>query len=135
MMHTERSFQPRQPLLHDKETVQSAPPNEQAAELQTSLFFWDSKSGSHTSEGKSDSNVSRGTCEMLRGSLQDFPSPSTSRRAPQKKKEKVSVKISTSLKVKTRFTWEPQSVTVQSDSLTGLTNPQFQRAHAVKRES
>ena len=86
------------------------------------FFFLDSESRSHTSEGKSDSYVSRGTCEMLRGVLQDFPSPSTSRRALTQKKENASVKISTSLKVKTRFTWEPQSVTVQSDSLAGLTN-------------
>ena len=42
-----------------------------------------------------------------------------------KKKEKASVKVSKSLLVKTRFTWEPQSFTVQSDSLAGLTNHGF----------
>ena len=41
----------------------------------------------------------------------------------KKNKEKASVKISTSLKVKTCFTWEPQSVTVQSDSLAGPDQP------------
>ena len=33
-----------------------------------------------------------------------------------KKREKASVKVSTSLLVRTRFTWEPQSVTVQTKS-------------------
>ena len=60
---------------------------------------------------------------MLSGGLQDFPSPSPPRQAlpPKKKEEKASVKVSTSLKAKTNFTWEPQSVTVQSNSLAGLT--------------
>ena len=55
----------------------------------------------------------------------------------QKKKEKASVKVSTSLKVKTRFTWEQRSVTVQSDSLTGLTNHGFNAlsSNAVKIKS
>ena len=34
--------------------------------LKNNTFFLDSKSKSHTSEGKSDSYVSKGTCEMLR---------------------------------------------------------------------
>ena len=45
-------------------------------------------------QGKSVSEVSTGACQMLTGSLQDFPSPSTSRRHPQKKEEP-SIKVST----------------------------------------
>ena len=77
--------------------------------------------------------VNRSTCEMLRGGLQDFP-PSPKKK---KDKEKASVKVSTSLLVKTRFTWEPQSVTVQSNSLAGLTNHGFDAlsSNAVKIKS
>ena len=45
-------------------------------------------------QGKSVSEVSTGTCQMLTGGLQDFPSPSTSRPHP-KKKEEPSIKVST----------------------------------------
>ena len=45
---------------------------------------------------------SRGTCEMLRRGLQDFPSHPTSRRA-QKSREKVSVKVRTVAPGQNRF--------------------------------
>ena len=97
------------------------------------FFLLDSKSGSHRSEGKADSYVSRGTVRDAEGRSAGLPLTVNIPPCLPKKKEKASVKISTSLNFKTRFTWEPQSVTVQSDSLAGLTNPQFQRAH--KKES
>ena len=65
-------------------------------------------------QGKVRRKVSGGTCEMLRGGLQDFPSPSTSRRAPKKIKEKPAPRSVPSLLVETRYTWEPQTVSVPS---------------------
>ena len=47
------------------------------------LSFMDVKSRSHVQSARS-TRVSRGTCEMRRGGLQDSPSPSTSRRAQKK---------------------------------------------------
>ena len=57
---------------------------------------------------------------------------------PKYNKEKASIEVSTITPgQKTRFTWEPQSVTVQSDSLAGLINHGFNAlsSNAVKIKS
>ena len=58
-------------------------------------------------------------------------------KAAYEKSGQTVVKVSTSLKVKTRFTWEPKSVSVQSDSLSILTNHGFKvlRCNAGKIKS
>ena len=58
----------------------------------TIFFFWDEVQGCRVNK------VSTGTCEVLRGGLQDFPSPSTPRRAspsllPPRKNTKASVTV------------------------------------------
>ena len=80
-------------------------------------------------------SASTGTCEVLRGGLQDFSSPSASRRAPKKTRKRPVSKSVPSLLVNTRFTWEPQTVTVQSDTLAALTNHDFNalNSNAVKK--
>ena len=55
-------------------------------------------SKSRRSARSRSTQVSRGTCEMLRGGLQDFPSPSTSRRASLPKKRTTSKKQGNSIK-------------------------------------
>ena len=51
------------------------------------LFLSASQGITRVKESQSSQSAG-GTCEMLRGGLQDFPSPSTSRRALLKKKGK-----------------------------------------------
>ena len=101
------------------------------------FFFWTASQGITLSKGEDILQSQQGHVRDAEGRSAGLLLALNIPPCPKKKKnkEKASVKISTSLKIKTRFTWEPQSVTVQSDSLASLTNPQFQSAHTVKRES
>ena len=86
------------------------------------LFFcWTASQGVTLSKEKVSHRSQQGHVRDAEGRSAGRPLTLTSRRV-QRKSQRQGQYIAPG---QTRFTWEPQSVTVQSDSLAGLTNPRF----------
>ena len=96
--------------------------------LTHSFFFLvkkDGKSRCHVARKKSQSQRQRGHVRDAEGRSAGLPLALNISPCPKKSRKKPASRSVPSLLVETRFTWEPQTVTLQSDTLAGRTNHSF----------